>query len=113
MLDREHGWNISLKPPIIGYVLSLILMAGMYRLVVRHHLHGSALLWTVFGLGVTQALLQLIFFLHLGLESKPHWNSITFLFAVLVIIIVIGGSMWIMQNLNYNTMPPMQDLLHH
>lgn len=107
MLDREHGWNISFKPCVIGYILSLTLVAGMYRLVVRHHLAGSVLTWTVFGLGVVQALLQLVFFLHLGMESKPHWNSITFLFAVLVIIIIIGGSMWIMQNLNYNVMPPM------
>jgi cytochrome o ubiquinol oxidase operon protein cyoD len=112
MLDREHGWNISLKPPVLGYVLSLIILAGMYRLVARHHLSGSALVWTVFGLGVTQALLQLIFFLHLGLESKPHWNSITFLFALLVVVIVIGGSMWIMQNLNYNVMPPMKEVFH-
>src|SRR5580700_8514761 len=99
MLDREHGWNISLKPPVLGYVLSLLLVAGMYRLVVRHHLSGHLLSWTVFSFGIVQAILQLIFFLHLGMESKPHWNSITFLFAVLVIIIVIGGSMWIMQNL--------------
>lgn len=107
MLNREHGWNISLKPPIIGYMLSLLLVVGMYRLVVHHHLHGDLLLWTIFAFGIIQALIQLVFFLHLGMESKPHWNSITFLFAVLVIIIVIGGSMWIMQNLNYNVMPPM------
>jgi cytochrome o ubiquinol oxidase subunit IV len=107
MLDREHGWNISLKPPFIGYVLSLLIIAGMHRLVVHHHLKGDVLLWTVFGLGIAMALLQLVFFLHLGMESKPHWNSITFLFAVLVIVIIIGGSMWIMQNLNYNVMLPM------
>ena len=109
MLDQEHGWNISLKPSVLGYVLSLIILAGMYRLVECHHLHGSVLLWTIFGLGIAQGLLQLVFFLHLGLESKPHWNSITFLFALLVVVIVIGGSMWIMQNLTYNVMPPM----HH
>jgi cytochrome o ubiquinol oxidase operon protein cyoD len=106
MLDREHGWNISLKPSVIGYVLSLLLIAGMYRLVVHRHLTGSLLMWTVFVFGIIQALLQLVFFLHLGMESKPHWNSITFLFAVLVIVIVIGGSMWIMQNLSYNVMLP-------
>lgn len=106
MLDREHGWNISLKPPVLGYVFSILLVVGMYRFVMRDHLSGSLLIWTVFSFGIVQAILQLIFFLHLGMESKPHWNSITFLFAVLVILIVIGGSMWIMQNLNYNVMMP-------
>jgi cytochrome o ubiquinol oxidase subunit IV len=107
VLDREHGWNISLKPPVIGYMLSFLIIAGMYRLVVHRHLKGDLLIWTVFAFGIVQALIQLVFFLHLGMESKPHWNSMTFLFAVLVIIIVIGGSMWIMQNLSYNVMPPM------
>lgn len=107
MLNREHGWNISLKPPAIGYVVSLLLLAGTYRLVHREHLQGNLLMWTVFISGIVQALIQLVFFMHVGMENKPHWNSITFLFAVLVIVIIIGGSLWIMQNLDYNAMLPM------
>jgi cytochrome o ubiquinol oxidase subunit IV len=108
MIDRQHGWNASFKPPIIGYVLSLTLIASMYRLVTRHHLPESVLPMTIFGLGTVQVVIQLVFFLYLGMESKPHWNSITFFFTVLVTIVVIGGSLWIMDNLNYNVMPPME-----
>lgn len=104
MLDRYHGWNISFKAPVLGFVLSLLIMVTMYRLATHPHLRGELLMWTVFGLGAIQALIQLVFFLHLGMESKPHWNTITFLFTVLVIILVIGGSLWIMHNLNYNVM---------
>jgi cytochrome o ubiquinol oxidase subunit IV len=108
MIEREHGWNVSYKPPIIGFILSLLLIAAVYRFVTRHHLSGWSLTFAVFGFGLIQAIIQLVFFLHLGLESKPHWSSISFLFMVLVIVIVIGGSLWIMQNLNYNVMPPME-----
>jgi cytochrome o ubiquinol oxidase subunit IV len=107
MIDREHGWNVSFQPSIIGFILSLLLIAAVYRFVTRHHLAGWALTYTVFGFGMMQAIIQLIFFLHLGMESKPHWNTISFLFMLLVVVIVIGGSLWIMQNLNYNVMPPM------
>lgn len=107
MLDSHHGWSVSLKPSFLGFVLSLLLVFSAYQIVVHHHLSGQWLVFTVVGFAFLQAILQLVFFLHLGLESKPHWNTITFLFTVLVIIIVIGGSLWIMNNLSYDLMMDM------
>lgn len=108
MLDKHHGWNLSFKPTIIGFVISILLTLGIFRIVDRYHLTDWALTYTIFGFAFAQAILQLVFFFHLGFESKPHWNTITFLFVVMVIVIVIGGSLWIMNNLNYNVMPPME-----
>ena len=105
MIDQHHGWNASFRPSILGFIFSLILTVATYRFVTREVLIGSMLTFTIFGLGAFQVLIQLFFFLHLGMESKPHWNSITFLFMVLITIIIVGGSMWIMQNLNYHMMP--------
>src|SRR5262245_59911058 len=109
VIDEHHRWNFSFKPSYLGFVLSVLLTAGMYFFITHHHLHGKELIWAICMMGTVQALIQLVFFLHLGMESKPHWNTITFLFAALVIIVVVGGSLWIMQNLNYNLMPTM----HH
>lgn len=108
MIDKLHRWNISFKPPILGFIFSLILLFAVYRFTEKHHLAHSLLIITVFSFAVIQALIQFVFFLHLGLESKPHENTIAFLFMVLVIIIIVGGSLWIMNNLNYNMMPPME-----
>lgn len=105
MIDPRHGWNVSYKPQFLGFISSLILTLAAYRMVTHHHLTGVLLLLTLFGLVLVQALLQLIFFLHLGLESKPRWNTMTFLFTVVVILVVLGGSLWIMHNLNYDLMP--------
>lgn len=102
-----HGWNVSLKPLALGLVFSLILILSAYRIVTYYHLTSMTLVYTIFALGIIQAVVQLIFFLHLGLESKPHWYMITFLFTILVLVIIIGGSIWIMNNLNYHLMPPM------
>lgn len=107
MIDPHHGWNASLKPSCLGFVLSLILVFAAYRIVDYSHLSDLTLILTIAGLAIGQALLQLVFFMHLGLESKPHWNTITFLFTALVIILIIGGSVWIMNHLNYNLMPNM------
>lgn len=108
MIDRHHGWNVSFKPPILGFILSIVLTIAIYRIVERSHLTEWHLTLTIVGFALIQALIQLVFFLHLGMESKPHWNLITFLFMVLVIVVVIGGSLWIMNNLNYNVMPSME-----
>ena len=105
MIDSNHGWNASFKAPSIGFVLSLTLIGSIYR--ASDHLSGAALAYTVLGLGATLVLIQLFFFLHVGVESKPHWATISFFFTLLVVIIIVGGSLWIMQNLNYNTMPTM------
>ncbi len=104
MIDPRSGWNVSFKPQFLGFVFSLILTLASYRIVVDYHLTNGVLIGTLFSLAIVQALIQLAFFLHLGVESKPRWNLITFLFMVLVIVVVIGGSIWIMYNLNYNLM---------
>lgn len=108
MIDRQHGWNRSFKPLSVGFVLSVILTLAAYRIATRYHLRHMELAITLFSIGTIQALIQMVFFLHLGVENKPHWSLLTFFFTALVIVIVIGGSLWIMANLNYNTMVPME-----
>lgn len=108
MIDLHHGWNASFKPSIIGFVASFALMVAAYRIVMHGHLTGETLLCTIIGLGALQVFLQLIFFFHLGLESKPHWNTITLLFTILVVLIIFGGTLWIMNHLDYNLMPKME-----
>ncbi len=104
MIDAHHGWNISFKPLLIGFFLSLLLTLASYYLTVDAPVQGGKLMVLLLGLAGVQALVQFIFFFHLGIESKPRWNLIIFLFMVLVIFVLIGGSLWIMYNLNYNVM---------
>ena len=106
-MDKLHGWSASLKPIWIGLVLSIILVLASYRIVTYYHLTSMELVYTVFGLGILQALLQLVFFMHLGLEDRPYWHLILFLFTATIVIIVIAGTIWIMSNLAYNLMPMM------
>jgi cytochrome o ubiquinol oxidase subunit IV len=52
-------------------------------------------------LAILQLVVQLMLFLHLGDEPKPRWNLLAFLFAVLVVAIVVGGTLWIMYELSH------------
>ena len=110
MINRRHGWTESFKPLFLGFTLSIALTIAAYRIATKYHLTDTALMTTLFILVAVQALIQFVFFLHLGMESKPHWNVISFLFTVIVIVIVIGGTIWIMKNLSYNIMPTEKEL---
>jgi cytochrome o ubiquinol oxidase subunit IV len=93
---------------ITGFLLSLALTATAFLLVHRHssshHLIPSDNF--IFGalavLAIAQLFVQLSFFLHLDRESKPFWNNTVLAFAAIVVLILVGGSIWIMTNLNYH-----------
>jgi cytochrome o ubiquinol oxidase operon protein cyoD len=59
-------------------------------------------------LALIQLWVQLTFFLHLNLEANNRWNLSIFISTVGVVLILILGSLWIMQNLDYRHMSPQQ-----
>ncbi len=59
-------------------------------------------------LAVAQLWTQLFFFLHLGAERSPRWYGFVFVFSALVVLIIVIGSLWIMNNLMYNMMTPQE-----
>lgn len=88
----------------LGFIVSIILTAAAFLLVEHHALPRNALIVTIVGFAVIQLAIQLIFFLHIGSGSGARWKVATFFLAVIIIFIVVGGSIWIMNNLNYNMM---------
>lgn len=94
---------------MIGFALSLILTLVAFWLVIQHVHEGRFDMNVVFvGLAVTavaQLIVQLVFFFHLGREPKPRLNTVSFLFMLMVVVIIGFGSLWIMYNLNYNMTP--------
>ncbi len=93
---------------VSGFILSLILTLTAYFLVVQHNqglnqrFSSTYILVAIFALAITQLLVQLLFFLHLDRESSPRWNLMVAGFAVTVVLILVIGSIWIMNNLNYH-----------
>jgi cytochrome o ubiquinol oxidase operon protein cyoD len=94
----RHG---SYKSYGIGYIFCLLLTAAAYFFVKAQILSGWELIVAVVFFGLVQIVVQLVMFLHLGIESKPRWNLITFIFMALVTAIIVIGSLWIMANLDY------------
>lgn len=113
MIDRNHGWIVSYKPVVLGFLVSLLLTFALYRVADRLHITGDLFVFSIFGLAILQTIVQLILFMQVGLESRPHWVSVSLIFTIAIIVIIIGGSVWIMNNLNYNLMPMPKSMPTH
>lgn len=99
--NHNHG---SLKSYIIGFILSILLTIIPYVLVVNHILAPNAVFTGIVVLAVLQLLVQLIFFLHLNMTPEGRNTLLSFVFTVVVLFILVGGTLWIMYNMNVNMM---------
>lgn len=93
-----------LRSYVIGFVSAIVLTITAFLFVMNKWVEGSALVAVIIGLALIQLAVQLIFFLHLSDEPKPRWNAAAFAFMAIILVIVVGGSLWIMYSLNYNMM---------
>jgi len=105
--EIKKEWHGTYKSYLIGFSLSLILTCISFSLVVGDLLSGQNLVYTVLGLAILQAIVQLLLFLHVGQEAKPRWETIIFCFTVMVLLIVVVGSLWIMNDLEQRMMTGM------
>jgi cytochrome o ubiquinol oxidase operon protein cyoD len=96
-----HEGYGAFKSYLKGFVLSVIFTLLAYFLVVEQVFSGWSLLLSISGLAFIQAIVQLVFFLHLGSEPSPYWNLTSFLFMFLILVILVVGTLWIMYHLDY------------
>jgi cytochrome o ubiquinol oxidase operon protein cyoD len=97
--EENHG---SLSSYALGYIVSIGLTIIAYLLVTHHVAGRDVLIGLAATLALIQFIAQLLFFLHLGTETKPRWKLMVFSFMLLVVAILVFGSIWIMSNLNYH-----------
>jgi cytochrome o ubiquinol oxidase operon protein cyoD len=91
-----------LKSYATGFALSLVLTAIPFALVMQGGASRGATLLAIAGAGVLQVMVHLYFFLHLDASPGARWNRLTLIFALLVMVLVVGGTVWIMHNIAYN-----------
>lgn len=94
-----HG---SVREYVLGLMLSIILTAIPFALVMTGAFPKPVTIAVIFLCAIGQLLVQLIFFLHLNFESEQLWNTISIIFILLAVTIIIIGTLWVMGHLNHN-----------
>ncbi len=88
-----------------------MLLTGVSFLVAR-----TSLVWqpsipiALFVLAIAQMGVHLVFFLHITSGPDSINNVMALAFGVLIVMLLIGGSLWIMSHLNHN-MPSMEQIM--
>jgi cytochrome o ubiquinol oxidase operon protein cyoD len=106
---EHHEENLSLSKYTIGFLLSITLTLLAYLLVTRVSGSNDLVIGVISVLAVVQFVVQMLFFLHLGDERKPRWKLGVLALMLGVVLIVVVGSLWIMNNLNYRMTPQQMD----
>jgi len=107
--DREltHG----VRTYLIGLALAVLLTALSFWLPTTTLVWGPGIPVALIVFAIAQMGVHLVFFLHITTSPDNTNNVLALAFGVLIVLLVIGGSIWIMANMNYNMMPagaPMQ-----
>lgn len=105
-MSKNHP---TIKTYTIGFALSVVLTLIAFAVVILGGLPYWVIAFIILALAVLQLFVQLYFFLHIKDEHKPRLKMHTFISAVVVVIIVVFGSFWIMENLSryhgHNVLP--------
>jgi len=105
--EIKKEWHGTFKAYMIGFFSSLFLTGLSFFLVIERLFSEQNLMYVILALAIVQAIVQLLFFLHVGQEAKPRWESVVFGFTVLILLIVAIGSIWVMHDLKERVMPEM------
>ena len=93
-----------LQPYVTGFVLALVLTGIPFGLVAAELLPRFTALVVIAVLAVVQVVVHLRYFLHIDLESTPRDNLLALAFAAVLIFLMIGGTLWIMLDLDARMM---------
>lgn len=103
--ESEHNLRARVMGYSIGLGLALLLTATSFFIA------GTDLVWqpsipvAIIVLAIAQMGVHLVFFLHITTGPDNTNNVLALAFGLLIVILVVGGSIWIMDHLNQNMLP--------
>ena len=104
--DHLHAHG-SFKDYTIGFILSVILTAIPFWLVMTHQLAPGTTKFVILGFAAVQVVVHMIYFLHMNSKSEGGWNMMALILTAILLFIVLTGSIWVMYHMNANMMPNM------
>ncbi|OEZ63646.1 cytochrome o ubiquinol oxidase subunit IV [Duganella sp. HH105] len=111
---HEAGAHGSLKDYAIGFVLSVILTAIPFYLVMTKAFDKSSTTAAVIlAFAAVQVVVHMVYFLHMNGKIEGGWSLLATMFTLVLLVIVLAGSIWVMYHMNVNMMPSMGTDVHN
>jgi cytochrome o ubiquinol oxidase operon protein cyoD len=110
-LDKSQ---FTLGGYLTGFALAAVLTAIPFFIVMTGTISNRALAaFALIAFAVAQIVVHTFAFLHVNARAQGGWTLVAYVFTVVIVVITIGGSLWIMQHLNLNMMPGMAPPMDH
>lgn len=84
---------------MIGYGGSLLLTLVVFSIAYLYGIETPGVYLAIGLLGLAQLVVQLVYFLHIDRRRSSREDLDLILFSTLVLLIIIGGTVWILGNL--------------
>ncbi len=104
---EAHG---SLRDYAIGFLLSVVLTAIPFWLVMTQPFAAGTTAALIIGFAVVQMVVHMIYFLHMNGKVEGGWTMMALIFTLIIVAIMLIGSLWVMFHLNANMMPMPHDM---
>ena len=101
-IEMPHA---SMRDYVIGFILSVILTAIPFWLVMTMPLSAGATGAIIMAFAVVQIVVHMVYFLHMTPKAEGGWSLTSLVFTINVVVIMLAGSLWVMHHLNTNMMP--------
>ena len=107
--DDHHGDvgpHSSMREYVIGFVLSVILTAIPFWLVMNNVIQDrTTIILVLGGFAIVQVLVHMVYFLHMNAKVEGGWTMVSTIFTLVFVMIAIAGTLWVMFHMNKNMMP--------
>jgi cytochrome o ubiquinol oxidase operon protein cyoD len=106
--DDNLGYHATFKGYAVGFVLSVILTAIPFWLVMGKVLPSPRVTaFVILAFAAVQMVVHMVYFLHLNAKVEGGWSLLALTFTVALVVIMLAGSIWVMYHMNTNMMPTM------
>ena len=102
--------HARLREYTIGFALSVLLTATPFWLVMTRPLPASVTVAIIMAFALAQVVVHMVYFLHMSPKAEGGWSLTSLIFAIIVVLIMLCGSLWVMYHLNANMMPRPHDM---
>jgi cytochrome o ubiquinol oxidase operon protein cyoD len=96
--------QVTTRPYLLGAALAVLLTAIPFAVIAARALPPTPTFVLIGVAAVAQVVVHLRFFLHLELRPASHDKLIALSFALVLLFILVGGTLWIMFDLSYRMM---------
>jgi len=112
MTDQVHDHaadaaHFTLRTYLTGFIAAAALTAAAFWIVMARTFSARVSAVLVVTLAIAQIIVQTRAFLHVNARAQGGWILIAYVFTAVLLLIGVGGSLWIMYHLNSNMMPGM------